>query len=292
MRSKAAPPHSNDEELSVEGADGSLKSRALAASGFGVDRTRRRAAGIAVTVTHHAHGLRTPIHAHPWGCVHYVLEGIYREAVHGEEHVLGSGEVLFKPPEQSHWNRLGEQASWSLRLELSVDHLERQQGLPARVVTFRHPAIGLIAERLAFALHVSDPFAVDDRESLALEMIRLLAKQRLADNDRRSKLLARRCIELLEARDWEPLGLTEAAHQLGVHRSHLARVFRAETGSTLGEFQRARRLRWTLERLRCGDPRGLSELALVAGYADQSHLTRSVGRAVGLPPASLRERWR
>lgn len=262
------------------------------AMGYGRHRLRRAVGDLTVTVTRHRVGLRTPTHTHTWACVHYVLGGVYREAVPGAARSLSAGDLLFKPPAERHWNELGERGSWTLRLEIPASRFAAMAGLPARSTRLDDPALGVLAERLALATTFCDRYSESDGESLMTELIDGLAGRARCGSGRRAAALVRRCVELIEERDPEPLGLTEAAGKLDVHRAHLARVFRRQTGSTLGEYQRLRRLRWALQRLRAGAPEGLADLAAGAGYSDQSHLTRSVRAAAGLPPGVLRSLWR
>jgi len=64
-------------------------------------------------------------------------------------------------------------------------------------------------------------------------------------------------------------------------------AFHERYGTSIGEYVRNARLDWAASRLVCGDE-PLAALALEAGFADQSHLTRQFKRAYGLTPA----RWR
>lgn len=85
----------------------------------------------------------------------------------------------------------------------------------------------------------------------------------------------------------EPASVGELADQFGVHRVHLARVFRDHYGTSLSrQLQRARLVR--ARRLLTTTELPLAEVAGIAGFADQSHLTRSVRSALGTTPAALR----
>jgi AraC-like DNA-binding protein len=81
--------------------------------------------------------------------------------------------------------------------------------------------------------------------------------------------------------------LDRLARLLGVSRSHLSRVFRAETGETLTRFRNRLRVRAALDRLADGD-RDLAGLAADLGFADHAHLTRAVRAEVGDPPSRVR----
>jgi AraC family transcriptional regulator len=85
-----------------------------------------------------------------------------------------------------------------------------------------------------------------------------------------------------------PGSLTELAAAVGVHPAHLARCFRREYGQTVGEYARALRLEWAAEQLAL-DGASLAEIALRAGFADQSHFTRAFRRHAGVTPGRYRE---
>ena len=79
----------------------------------------------------------------------------------------------------------------------------------------------------------------------------------------------------------------ELARELGVDRSHLARSFRGHFRRTLGEFVRELRVDH-VRRALVETNRPLAELALEAGFADQSHCTRVFRRLIGRTPARYR----
>ena len=91
--------------------------------------------------------------------------------------------------------------------------------------------------------------------------------------------------ERVDAGDATSVG--ELAAEFGVHRVHLARAFRDHYGTSLSRhLQRARLVR--ARRLLAATDLPLVEVAASAGFADQSHLTRSVRSALGTTPAALR----
>jgi AraC family transcriptional regulator len=99
----------------------------------------------------------------------------------------------------------------------------------------------------------------------------------------------RRARELLHERVPDvPGSLTELAAEVGVHPAHLARCFRREYGQTVGEHARALRLEWAAEQLALDDA-SLAEIALRAGFADQSHFTRAFRQHAGVTPGRYRE---
>ena len=81
----------------------------------------------------------------------------------------------------------------------------------------------------------------------------------------------------------------ELSRWCGLSERQLLRRFEAAVGygpKTLQRILRFRRWLHLASRMPNGRS-GLAELAAVAGYADQAHLTREVARLAGVPPAAL-----
>jgi len=76
----------------------------------------------------------------------------------------------------------------------------------------------------------------------------------------------------------------------GVHRVHVARAFRDHLGCTVGDYVRRLRVKRACELL-TSTCVPLTEVAMRAGFFDQSHMTRVVKRFLGLTPAALRRQY-
>lgn len=83
--------------------------------------------------------------------------------------------------------------------------------------------------------------------------------------------------------------LEDVARAVHLSQYHLARVFRAETGSTVHRYLTDIRLRAALDAM---EPSGgdLSRIAAEAGFAHHSHLTDQFTRRFGMPPSRARRR--
>jgi AraC family transcriptional regulator len=82
------------------------------------------------------------------------------------------------------------------------------------------------------------------------------------------------------------LEVRTVADRIGVHPVHLARAWRRHLGRSPGAAIRHRRADIALQALTSG--RDLAETAAIAGYADQSHMTREYTRIFGLTPGAFR----
>jgi AraC family transcriptional regulator len=97
----------------------------------------------------------------------------------------------------------------------------------------------------------------------------------------------RRVRELLDDRFAENLTHEAVAAAVGIHPIHLARVFRHHCGCTLGDYARKLRVDYAARKLVSTDE-PLARIACDAGFADQSHFTRSFKRQIGMTPAAFR----
>jgi AraC family transcriptional regulator len=85
--------------------------------------------------------------------------------------------------------------------------------------------------------------------------------------------------------------LGELAASVGVHPVTLARAFRRAFGCTVGEYLRRLRIERAAGQL-ASSTQPLAEIALAAGFADQSHFSNVFRRRVGMSPSAYRREVR
>ena len=98
--------------------------------------------------------------------------------------------------------------------------------------------------------------------------------------------ILRRALHHLRGAIGQGLALDRLAVIAGASPFHLHRLFRQGTGLTPHGFLVQARLREARRRLESGAP--VADVAAAAGFADQSHLTRSFKRFMGIPPGLYR----
>ena len=76
---------------------------------------------------------------------------------------------------------------------------------------------------------------------------------------------------------------------IGIHPAHLRRVFRAATGLSPYAYLIQLRVMRAGDLLRRGVP--IAAAAVATGFVDQSHLTRTFKRYMGLPPGGFARRF-
>jgi AraC family transcriptional regulator len=173
------------------------------------------------------------------------------------------------------------QATWQERLRPYSALLQRpatyQQGTPV-----------WLARRLYHEFQQRDNVTPLMLEGLLLEMLAQLERTRTATAERRSPQWLRHACEFLHAHYTESLSVDAVAAAAGVHPAHVVRTFRQHYGCTLGDYIRDLRVEHA-SRLLSTSELFLGQIALEAGFADQSHFCRTYKNRTGMTPSEYRK---
>lgn len=236
-----------------------------------------------------------PPHVHDHTVVAVMLHGDLRYDFGTRLFDCTPSSIISVPGGESHHNAAGSEGAHGLVIEIATKLLNSEPWLGASWIRTPHhlrdPDGRALALRAVNELRHRDNVSPLALEALSLELIARGA--RLATESLRGGIPAwlRRARDLVEDRFAEHLGLAEIAREVGVHRTHLARQFRARYGDTIGGLQRAARIRWAADALARTDL-PLVEIAAQAGFADQAHFTRTFGRLMQCTPHAYRRAQR
>jgi AraC family transcriptional regulator len=218
----------------------------------------------------------------------FVLDGRLEKSFRGRTMQLGPARGVTMPAGARHGARFGPTGARIVIVKPSIGS-QRVAGCLDRLVDLRGPGFSWLAWRLAGELRACDAAAPLAAEALALELLAATSRETgAAEHVGPPPSWLRGAEELLRARLRDPIGLGELAAAVGVCPSRLARAFRARYGVSVGEHGRRLRLDWAAGRIARSDA-SLAEIAVEAGFADQSHFTRLFRRHVGTTPAAYRE---
>jgi len=128
---------------------------------------------------------------------------------------------------------------------------------------------------------------MDDESLRKLEQALLEDRSVSRNSGRRFPQWLERVRNILEQRFAEPYKLSEIAAEAGVHPVHLAREFRKHYGSSVGEYLRKVRIEYACREL-MGSNVAVTNIAFAAGFADQSHFSRTFKRLCGTTPGRYR----
>lgn len=236
-----------------------------------------------------APGDELPRHTHDRACVAVMLAGSFDLRIESHCHHCPPTTVFTEPAGETHSNDIGCEGA-------RVVVIQPDPGRPELLRPFarfldrtshrHHAGIAEQAARLAAELDSGDDLASLAAEGIVLEMLVSLARVSAA-GIRRTPPWLHRAQELLHDRFADSLRTGEIAKEVAVHPAHLARAFRGCFGVSMGAYVRRLRLEWAAIELAHSE-RSLAELALAAGFADQSHFTRAFKRYSGLTPRAYR----
>lgn len=249
----------------------------------------RRVAGLLLAEVEYAPRLRVPPHAHEHAQFALVLRGAFQDRLAERVRRCRRDSLVFLPAGATHAIEAAETGAGLLVVDMEPAWLARAEDDATIIDTpaeFHGGLIGHLAHRLHGEFRLRDEVSRLMIDSLTLGLVAEASLLAARADAAHPEWLAR-ARALLRARFSGRVTLDELARACGVHPVHLARSFRRHYGCTIGQHLRELRLDFACRRMRLSNA-SLAEIALAAGFADQSHLTRLFKRHMGLTPSEYR----
>jgi AraC-like DNA-binding protein len=261
----------------------------------------RRVDGAALEAMH-AHFRQHAYHRHSHETYSFGVTEVGAQAFtcRGGRHVSAAGMVMAFNPDEAHDGWAATADGFTYRMvhlgpDLLGDVLSDLRGGRAPAPLFAEPALHEPAaahalRRLHSALlEPAGPVSALERDERLMAAV--AAVSRMAGPVRlRSAAgpppVARRARDVLRERFLDDVGAADLADAVGHSRFGVYRAFLAAYGMSPSEFQRQQRLR--AARVAIDSGHSLAAAAAVAGFADQSHLTRWFVRYFGVTPGQYR----
>jgi len=255
---------------------------------FGTLLRRVELPASALTSTAYPPRLRLTPHAHTAAFLLFVRDGGFLERHGPGSERCDRFTCIYRPAYDEHANQFDDGGAVLTAIDLSPAWVARlrEAGFAGERFQVRSPFVDQFAVRLETELTAPDSLSEIVIESLAAEVI-VFASRFASRNDGGRNRWPDRARRLIEEEFASPLSLAGIAHEVGVHPVHLARQFRASQGCTVGEYIRRVRVAFARRELAMTD-RPVAEIALSAGFFDQSQLTKTFKRVTGRTPAAYR----
>jgi AraC family transcriptional regulator len=248
----------------------------------------RVASGFTVKEIRHPAGVFIPKHSHENAHVGFILDGGFTETFTSKTLECRPLSVSYIAPDLPHTDDF-RHGVHCLVFEISSARLARMR----EVAALREPVFvsGGRAAWLTLKMY-REALRSDSTSSLAIEglALEILAELSLANPTRaepKSPRWLNQARELLQARLTETVTHDEVAESVGVHPVYLATLFRRHFRCTIGEYVRRLRIDFAAREIARSD-RSLCEIALAAGFADQSHFSRVFRMQTGMTPGYFR----
>jgi AraC family transcriptional regulator len=233
-------------------------------------------------------GMEIPTHTHDHHHFQMVIAGVFVTGAR-QDGFCGPGALIFNPAGTTHRDRFHLRGGRFLAGSISGAFLgpaaEFPQGIE-RARVFEDSVEAWLGSRMLCELRFADTASASVLDSLLIELLDQVAHGSVAPAAAPPSWL-RRAVEQIEDQPEEPLRVAAVAAAAGVHPFHLTRTFRRFFRCTAGEYLRRVRVKRACGLLR-GTSHSIARTAVLAGFADQSELTKVLRRYTGFTPARYR----
>ena len=252
----------------------------------------REVAGFKFREIVHATPVTIPQHAHERAHVAFVIDGVFAEKCERKILECKPLSVSFLAPGTTHSDDFRNRVHCFL-FEIAPQRFERVRELMKldEPIFLHGGLVAWLTMRLLGEARRTDEASSLATEGLALEILAELTRQRVSISERKPPCWLVRAKELLHAKFAETLTHDQIAELVGVHPVHLATAFRQHYRCTIGEYIRKLRIEFaSLQMATSKAP--LSDIAVAAGFSDQSHFSKIFKQLTGMTPGQFRANLR
>lgn len=257
---------------------------------FGEGLKSRQMGGFRLSERLYPPRFETPRHSHGTALLCFVIDGNYSESYEANTRSCHPLNLMFHPPHETHAQRFDDLGGRSLIVEIEpkwFSRLRDYQPVGQTPGAYRGGVFTALGARLYREFLATDNLSPLIVEGLVLQILGEAPRQAPPIRTPRVPPWLRQVKEVIRNRFSERLKQEDLARAVGVHPVHMAQTFHRQYGCTIGEYIRQLRIDFACHRLTTTNA-PLAEVALAAGFCDQSHFTRTFRRLVGLPPSQFR----
>ncbi len=236
---------------------------------------------LTVAVCHYGPRERHAPHNDTHSRVSFLITGGYREEGHPGAIQMRPGHVLLKSHRAKHEDQFGDEGACIAAIEFTADDPFLQT---TDTAVWRQCADGFALRHASAFLESALSGDQHATRAAGLDLVAANGDNQIATSIPPAWLARLR--EELEQCSLATVDVGRRAKAVGAHPAHASRLFRRCFGASITEHAQAQSVRRALEPLASTAP--LSEVALAAGFYDQSHMTRVFRRVVGRTPGAHR----
>lgn len=257
---------------------------------YGRSLKQKEFSGLILTETDYSPYKHIPTHSHenPYFCL--LLQGSYMQKARGKQRDNLPSSLVFHTSEENHSDQFSSLGGRCFNLEIQPKFLEQ---LEEYNLTFDRINKSYLAEISGLMFKLYKEFAFPDKltplaiEAIVLEMMVVVARH-FPDNKDQPPVWLKEAIQYMKDEFSSQLTIGEIARSVKVNPAKLTRVFRKYQNCSVGEYLRRLRLAFACRQL-ASDNQSVAEIALSAGFYDQSHFTKAFKKTTGLTPKNYRE---
>jgi AraC family transcriptional regulator len=249
-----------------------------------------RFGGFTLTEGVHPDGTSLPWHTHAGPTMCFVLQGSFTEISGGVSIACRPATFKVTPAGERHCDRFDQGDVRGLMIEVDpvrVESVRPYSRLLEERVAFQGGLLAAIAGRIYQEFRRMDQAAPLAIEGLLLELLAAGARHSAVQASGAQPAWLGDVIEMLHSHTGSHWTLSQLAAAVQVHPVTLARAFRRAHACSVGEYVRRLRIERAAQELG-GTTRSIAEIAMTAGFADQSHFSNVFRRQTGMSPSAFR----
>jgi AraC family transcriptional regulator len=261
---------------------------------YGAILNTQKVAELTVTENAYAPQSKLPKHSHEQACFCLVLQGTYTEIYQQKTLTCEPFSLVYRPAGEVHSDYFSNARVRCFIIEFEHRWLDRVHTYAAGLdgpKTFQQNSLVWLAVKLRKEIRRMDAVTPLTIEGLMLEMMAEASRHHGKSSRPGVPPWLKQVREILLEHSTERLTLSSLAEVVGVHPVYLACAFRRHYRCTIGEYVRQLRVELACRELSVADT-PLTQVALTAGFADQSQFSRTFKRVVGLTPTEYRKTLR
>jgi AraC family transcriptional regulator len=235
-------------------------------------------------------GLKQPRHTHRDASFSFVLAGNYIENYGRQTKARQPSTIVFHPPQEAH---AVDFQSGAKILSVQFDcerfaYIRERSAVLNASTSSQTEAIAWLGNRIYQEFRQMDAASVLAIEGLIYEILAEASRGTISTSESKIPRWLEQAREFLHDNFSESVSLETIAEIADVHPVHLARVFRRKYNCTVGEYVRRRRVEYACQRISISND-SFAEIALTAGFTDQSHFARTFKNHLGVTPGEYRK---
>ena len=250
----------------------------------------RRVGGLTLAEVQYAAGQRVHRHIHPHARFVLLLSGGVTEIRGDDTQTYGPSTLLFRRAGEPHAYMIGRAGATCLIVDVDAEwHARARVHAPVleQSAAFRGGFVLHLAHRLYGEFRLRDEVSRLAIESIALGVLAEASRRAAKASERPAPSWLQQARALVDTHFSKPLPLVDVARHVGVHPVHLARTFRRVHRITFAGYVRHVRIEFARRELEASAA-PLGDIAVAAGFCDQSHFSRLFKRYTGQTPAEYR----
>jgi AraC-like DNA-binding protein len=249
---------------------------------FGRVVSKRNLSRVILSETTYYPYVRLPLHYHKNFYICYVLKGAYSETYSKTKINCLQGDIIIHPQHLEHSNVFDDKGGTCFNIELA-DGLQKEihelKMDRFKMFDSRYAQLRTTVHKMYKEFKSYDEFSSTIIEGLLLETIGYSARE---THSHLSPYWLKKAQEIIQDSKYSMISLSFIAGQLKISPAHLAREFKKATGTTIGEYIQNIKIQQACERLKKNA--SILDVVIEFGYSDQSHITRSFKKLMGVTP--------